>query len=255
MPPVLPGMRMLERYAMDLHIHTCLSPCGESSSVPTKIVEAALKAGLQGLAVCDHNASENVPAVRKAAEGSGLTVFGGMEITSKSEIHMLAIFDNDDALTNMQTLVYDHLPGENDPEAFGPQYIVDHEDYVTGYNGHLLAGAADLEIEELAGAVHEFGGIAVASHVDRGMFGILSQLGFIPENLELDALELSKNYRKSPFSLTGLGYPFVLFSDAHQPEDIGTAYTEFLLEEPAVEELKLAAAGRGGRRICTDIRV
>jgi hypothetical protein len=178
-----------------------------------------------------------------------------MEITSKSEIHLLGLFDDDSQLIEMQKLVYEHLDGTNDRDAFGSQYIVDEEDYVTGFNDHLLIGAADLEIETLVSAVHGFGGMAVASHVDRGMFGILSQLGFIPEGLELDALELSKNYRNSPFSLSGLGYPFVLFSDAHRPEDIGTAYTEFLLEEPTVEELKLAASGNGGRRICTEVRV
>lgn len=248
-------MRMLERYAMDLHIHTCLSPCGESSSVPTKIVEAAVKKGIQAVAVCDHNAAENAAAVRDAAKGSGLKVFGGMEITTKSEIHVLGIFDDDSSLEKMQTLVYDNLAGTNDSDAFGPQYIVDEEDYVTGYNEHLLVGATELDIEAVVSAIHEFGGMAVASHVDRGMFSIISQLGFIPESLELDALELSKNFRNSPFSLTGLRRPFMRFSDAHRPEDIGSAFTEFLLEEPTVEELKLAAADRMGRKLLTEIRV
>lgn len=240
---------------MDLHIHTCLSPCGESSSVPTKIVEAAVRKGMQAVAVCDHNATENAASVRAAAQERGLKVFGGMEITTKSEIHVLGIFDDDISLGKMQQLVYDHLEGTNDSDAFGPQYIVDEEDYVTGYNEHLLIGAAELEIEAVVSAIHDFGGMAVAAHVDRGMFSILSQLGFIPERLELDALELSKNYRKSPFSLSGLGYPLVQFSDAHRPEDIGSVFTEFLLEEPTVEELKLATGKSRGRRILTEIEV
>jgi 3',5'-nucleoside bisphosphate phosphatase len=248
-------MRMLERYAMDLHIHTCLSPCGESSSVPTKIVDAAVKKGMRAVAICDHNAAENVAAVRDAAKGSGLKVLGGMEITTKSEIHVLGIFDDDTSLGKMQELVYENLAGTNDSNAFGPQYIVDEEDYITGYNEHLLVGASELEIEAVVSAIHEFGGMAVASHVDRGMFSILSQLGFIPESLELDALELSKNYRNSPFSLTGLRYPFVRFSDAHRPEDIGSAFTEFLLEGPTVEELKIAAANKMGRKVLTEIKV
>lgn len=242
-------MRMLERYNMDLHIHTCLSPCGDPTSVPTKIVQSALLKDLDAIAICDHNASENVAAVRKAALGRGLSVFGGMEISSQEEIHLLGIFDEDDALQKMQQLVYDHLPGSNDVDAFGPQYIVDSEDYVEGYNNHLLIGATDLDVEAVIRAVHDLGGMVIASHVDREAFGIISQLGFIPENLDLDALELSKNYKSSPYSLADLDYQFISSSDAHSPEDIGSAFSTFLLEEPTVGELKAALSKQNGRRV------
>jgi len=244
---------MLKRYSMDLHVHTCMSPCGASESVPTRIVAAALKQQLLGVAICDHNASENAASVRKAAEGSGITVFGGIEITSQSEIHILGIFDDDNSLRSMQELIYDHLEGKNDSNAFGQQYIVDHEDYVVGYNDHLLFGATDLDIETIISAVHERDGLAIASHIDREAFGIISQLGIIPDDLELDALELSRNYRVSKFSLEGLEYPFVTFSDAHVPEDVGTAATDFFLAEPTVRELKTALSGRDGRYAVSEV--
>lgn len=241
---------------MDLHIHTCLSPCGASKSVPTTIVAAALKAGLQAIAICDHNASENWPAVRRAAEGTSLTVLGGMEITTQSEIHLLGIFDFDHAegLEEMQRIIYSHLPGDNNPDIFGPQYIVDHEDYITGLNEHLLIGATDLELETIVTKIHEFGGIAIASHIDREAYGIISQLGIIPEDTALDALELSRNYNHSPFQFKGLGFPFVTFSDAHEPRDIGTTKTEFLLKTPTVRELQLAVKEQEGRRILSSIQ-
>jgi hypothetical protein len=234
---------------MDLHIHTCLSPCGESESVPTRIVQLALDAGVDALAVCDHNASENVVPVRKAAEGKDLTVFGGMEITSQEEVHILGIFDEAGSLEKMQELVYANLAGRNNKEVFGPQYIVEEEDYVEGYNEHLLIGATDLSVDAVISAVRDFGGLVIASHIDREAFGLISQLGFVPEGLDLDAVELSKNYKKSAYSLEGIGYPFVIFSDAHHPEDIGTATTVFVLEQPTVAELRMACAGVKGRGI------
>jgi len=245
---------------MDLHIHTCMSPCGDPKSVPTAIVASALAAGMDAVAVCDHNGSENAASVQAAAEraaeagmvtGSGgpLVVFGGMEITTKSEIHVLGIFDDGDNLAEMQELVYANLSGTNDSDAFGSQYIVDAEDYVTGYNHHLLIGAADLDVEEVVQAILDRGGLAVASHVDRPAFGIISQLGFIPPELPLDAVELSRNYKSSPFSLEGIAYPKVTSSDAHSPDEVGAAWTEFLVKEATVEEIRMALEGREGRKI------
>ena len=234
---------------MDLHIHTCLSPCGDSESVPTRIVGAALRAEVDAVAICDHNASENVAPVREAAKGKGLTVFGGMEITSREEVHILGIFDETGCLEKMQELIYENLAGQNDRDVFGPQYIVDQEDYVEGYNDHLLIGATNLSLDAVISAVRDFGGLVIASHIDREAFGLISQLGFVPEGLDLDAVEVSRNYKNSPYSLKGLVYPFVAFSDAHHPDDIGTVSTLFVLENPTVEELRKACAGKEGRGI------
>lgn len=239
---------------MDLHIHTCLSPCGDPKSVPSRIIRSSREKNLQAVAISDHNASENVSSVKTAAAGSSLTVFGGMEITTQEEIHILGIFDQDEPLQRMQELIYDHLNGTNDPEVFGPQYIVDSEDYVEDYNNHLLIGATDLDVETIITAIHDFGGLAIASHIDREAFSIISQLGFIPEDLDLDALELSHRYKSSPYSFENLNFPFVTFSDAHHPEDVGRDSTTFLIEEPTVRELRQALNGENGRGIvCTSL--
>jgi len=240
---------MLTMFRMDLHIHSCLSPCGDPASVPTRIISGALQKGLQAVALTDHNASENVEPLKRAAEKTGLTVFGGMEITSQEEIHVLAIFDGDDDLASMQELVYDHLPGRYDGKHFGEQYIVDEQDYAVGYNEHLLMGATDLSINQLIEAVHAREGLAVASHIDRGAFSIISQLGFIPEGMDLDALELSGNFRKSGFSPDNLSYPVITASDAHHPDDIGRFATDFFIHTPDIEEIRLALQGVDGRKL------
>jgi predicted metal-dependent phosphoesterase TrpH len=236
---------------MDLHVHTCLSPCGLPENVPTRIVLRSHERDLQAIGICDHNASENVDAVRRAAAKWDLAVLGGMEITTQEEIHILAIFDGDDDLERMQGLVYGHLPGKNDPRAFGQQYIVDEEDYVTGFNERLLMGATDLSLDDVIEAIHRYGGLAVASHIDRDAFSIFSQLGMMPENLGLDAVELSPHYMSSRFDIGDTGFPVVFFSDAHQIEDVGCASTCFLVEKPCVDEIAKALRGDEGRKILT----
>ena len=238
---------MLRPFRMDLHIHTCLSPCGMPENVPTRIIARAQEQGLQAIGICDHNASENVTAVRRAAEESSIRVFGGIEVTTEEEIHILSVFDSDDDLNSMQNLVYENLPGKNDPDAFGQQYIVDEEDYVRGLNERLLMGATSLPLDRIIDAIHRWNGFAIASHIDREAFSIISQLGMIPDNLKLDAVELSSHYMSSRFKLESAGFPLVMFSDAHQLEDIGTAYTSFIIESPNIKEIRKALQGLEGR--------
>jgi predicted metal-dependent phosphoesterase TrpH len=125
---------MLKKIKADLHIHTCLSPCGDMDMTPAMIVEKARSKGLNVIGICDHNSSENVAAVKKAGEKYSLKVLGGMEITSKEEVHILALFDEDKKLSELQEIVYENLKGVNDEEFFGYQLIVDEQpDRSTGF--------------------------------------------------------------------------------------------------------------------------
>jgi 3',5'-nucleoside bisphosphate phosphatase len=243
---------MIRAFRCDLHMHTCLSPCAGLEMYPSALVRQAVAKKLDVVAICDHNASENVPYVIRAARGYGLTVLSGMEITSSEEVHMLALFDNMDNLRRLQEVIYSHLPGENDEKRFGCQAIVNESDEVEGFNPRLLIGATELALADLVRHVHAFGGLVVASHIDRESFSVISQLGFVDSEIPFDALEVSRR--------TGLAaarriypdlarYPFLISSDAHRIEEIGSGYTEILLEEPSVRELKMAFIGWGGRRI------
>jgi predicted metal-dependent phosphoesterase TrpH len=91
---------------------------------PKALVERAIAAGLDILAICDHNASENVSYVINAALGKNLKIFPGMEITTSEEVHFLALFDSLPDLARLQEIVYQHLAGENDEDRFGVQAIV-----------------------------------------------------------------------------------------------------------------------------------
>jgi predicted metal-dependent phosphoesterase TrpH len=124
----------VRRFRADLHIHSCLSPCGDLDMSPKGIVEKSLERGMDIIAVCDHNSAENAAAVMRAGAQRGLHVFPGMEINSVEEVHTLAIFQREDQALAMQDLVYKHLMGTNRPELFGDQVVANEFDEVEGFN-------------------------------------------------------------------------------------------------------------------------
>jgi hypothetical protein len=84
--------------------------------------------------------------------------------------------------------------------------------------------------------------------VDKQAFSLLSQLGFIPAELGLDGVELSR-HAGSPADYPLQGLPVVRCSDAHFPDEIGQASTDFLVQEATVGEIGLALAQKNGRRV------
>ena len=244
---------MLRRFRADLHVHTCLSPCGDLQMTPRKITAQARKKDLDVIAICDHNSAENVPAVMKAAEDARIVVLPGMEICTSEEIHLLAIFDNLDSVEQMQALVYRHLDGRNEPDIFGMQVIANELDEVVGFQDKLLIGATNLTVNHVVDEIHRFGGVAVASHIDRESYSVISQLGFIPETLRFDALELSRHIRTEEARKRFAGSrnaPFIRNSDAHFLDDIGLNTCEYLMEEPTLPEISKALRGENGRMVC-----
>jgi PHP family Zn ribbon phosphoesterase len=240
----------MKEYKMDLHIHTCLSPCAQSDMLPTALIKRAKEENLDAIGICDHNSAENVQAVRKAGEGERVQVLGGMEICSSEEVHILTFFNDDDALFEMQNIVYENLSGENDEKYFGEQLIVDEHDRVVGSTKKLLIGSTSLGIDKIVELVHSLGGLAVASHVDRNSFSIIAQLGFIPEELPLDALELSwRCETREVNNYESYGLPLVKSSDAHFLSDVGKVSTTFLLSVPLLSELAMAFHGIEGRAV------
>jgi hypothetical protein len=243
---------MIREFRCDFHVHTCLSPCADLDMYPRAVVAMSLARRLDIIAICDHNASENVPYVIKAAERTGLTVFPGMEITSSEEVHVLALFDKPESLIPLQELVYRHLPGKNNEELFGCQAIVNEHDEVEGLSERLLIGATTLPLQRIVSEIHDLGGLAIAAHIDRESFGILGQLGFIPDGLALDALEISRRTglvearRRYPELAR---FPIVESSDSHIITDIGKGITRALLEEATTSELRMAFEKKGDRCI------
>jgi hypothetical protein len=182
-----------------------------------------------------------------AGARAGLTVIPGMEVTSREEVHILGLFRTTEGLMDLQEVIYENLPGKNDRDAFGSQLVVDDRDYVVGENDKLLIGATTLSVEQVVGAIHRFGGLAIASHIDRERFGIIGQLGFIPEGLGLDAVEVAD----ASLSEWDYAYPVVASSDAHYLVDVGRNSTSFVIADASFEEIAKALKFKDGRRIIT----
>ena len=220
---------------------------------PRKIVEQAQKKNLEIIAITDHNSAENAGSVMAAAQDTELCVIPGIEVTTSEEVHIVGLFENPLDALSMQTLVYDHLqPGENDDDLFGMQVIANAFDEVEGMNRRLLIGATNLGLSKVVDAIHKLNGLAVAAHIDRQAFSIISQLGFIPEGLALDAVEISRRMTLTQARTLFKEYErfaFITSSDAHDIPEVGISPTNFLMAAPDMAELRLALKGTGGRKI------
>jgi len=176
-----------------------------------------------------------------------------MEINSSEEVHILGFFGDMADAFSMQSVVYENLqPGENDEDAFGMQVLVNEEEEVLGFNKRLLIGATNLSVNRIVELIHSFNGLAVASHIDREGFGIIGQLGFIPEGVEFDALEIScRTTMDEANARFGLyrNFPWITSSDAHRLEDIGRRTTGFVMEHATFDEMRLAIKGIDNRKI------
>jgi len=221
---------------------------------PPAIVERALQAGLDLIAVCDHNSAENAEAVLAAGKRAGLAVVPGIEVTTREEVHVLGLFDRLGDLETVQEHVYAYLDGKNEPEAFGEQAVVDETGARLHENHRLLIGACDLALDEVVGLIGSYGGCAIASHIDREAFGLLGHLGFVPE-VALDGFEVSLRMTiQEARAKFGLGEEFAMIqsSDAHRLEEIGKATSVFEMEAPTAHEIRLALQGAKGRRVVED---
>ena len=208
----------MSRYYYDLHIHSCLSPCGDNDNTPNNLAGMAKLAELDIIALTDHNSVKNCPAFFEAAERYGLVPVAGMELTTSEDIHAVCLFEElADALRFGEEIDRRRLPVKNHPEIFGEQLILDGEDNVIGAEDNLLSVATDLSIEELPEFVKAHRGICYPAHIDRDSNGIIAILGTLPRSFGFKTVEFrdNKNIKEyaEKFDLSDM--TIVTNSDAH----------------------------------------
>ncbi len=175
----------------DMHIHSCLSPCGDDDMTPGNIVGMASLLGLDAIALTDHNTAKNCPAFLKIAEQFGLIAIPGMELTTAEEVHVLCYFSTlEDALA-FDTYVEDKiLPIPNNPQFFGNQILIGEDDEPCGTFDTILISATSLSFDSVYDQVHQYNGIMVPAHLDKNSTSLLSNLGMIPEDAKFKIAEL-----------------------------------------------------------------
>ncbi|HNS14428.1 MAG TPA: PHP domain-containing protein [Syntrophorhabdaceae bacterium] len=233
----------MKSFSCDLHIHSTLSPCGDLEMSPRNIVKKASEVGLGIIAITDHNMTENSFYAHELGEKSGILVLFGMELQTEEEVHVLAIFDSFETAFLLQKTVYDLLPPvKNDPDFFGDQVVVDGNDQIVRFEDRLLLNSAQISIAAAVSWIKSHGGLAIPCHIDSPTFSIISQLGYVPDGVPFDALEIRdiKNAHALAPLILQKHAPFVTFSDAHYLQDIGRRATRLDLDEPSCKEIERA---------------
>jgi PHP family Zn ribbon phosphoesterase len=202
----------------DLHIHSCLSPCGDDDMTPNNIVNMALLAGLNLIALTDHNSCKNCPALLEVAQKAGLAAVAGMELCTAEECHVVCLFPTLESAMAFDEMVEKTIPPiRNKPDVFGTQIIMDEGDTVTGSYPTLLTTASSIGIDDVPALVRRYGGTAFPAHIDRPSYSVTASLGTVPDAgfcaFEVtrygDADRLAGEYPAIQ------GYPLLCNSDAH----------------------------------------
>jgi PHP family Zn ribbon phosphoesterase len=245
---------MTSRFVADLHVHTLLSPCAAVEMTPRNIVWHAEKYGIDIVAITDHNACDNVIAALDAAKGTNVKVIPGMEVETREEVHLVVLFEKMRQLKEWDDFARERHSGRlNDEQRFGAQFVVDAEDELVRVKTELLLAPLNASVAEVTERVNAIGGICIASHVDRPMYSIISQLGFIPPDVSLAAVEVSRRLKLADAVKTIpviKGNTVITSSDAHYIDDlISGPKTVFELEEATLSEIALALAAQKSRKV------
>ncbi len=231
------------RIKADLHIHSTVSPCATLLMSPKNIVSVAKAKGLSLVALTDHNCTRNCPAFFSLCKRENLFCLGGAEVTTVEECHVLCLFDNLKIIMEFGQYVESRLPDvPNQRDLFGDQVYVNDQEEILGSVEKYLGNATSISVSELCRAVHERGGIIIPAHVDRPVFGMIAQLGFIPQE-PFDALEIYRNNKSAAIGAEEK-YPLISNSDSHMPDEVGCVYTA--MEMPEISFINLKEALKRG---------
>ena len=228
---------MMRRYYYDLHIHSCLSPCGDGDSTPNNIAGMASISELDIVALTDHNSCRNCPAFFEAARKYGVIPVAGMELTTSEDIHAVCLFERlEDAMEFDRFVEGQRLRIKNRPEIFGEQLILDGEDNPIGVVEELLTSATRLSVDSLCEIVEARGGVCYPAHIDRDANGIVAILGTLPMDIGFRRFEIRDPERIDEMcERYGIDKDAVIVSsDAHYLENMRDK--EYFFELPESED-------------------
>ena len=149
----------------DLHVHTPASDCFHDKNItPEQTVQKSIQMGLRAIAITDHNTGKWIDKVKRAADGTNLIVFPGVEITvGDAHNHIISLLDIDKTTRDIEDLlttvgILHNKYGKKD--AFSPKSVVEVIEIITG---------------------DKFNGVAILAHIDstNGVFEQMKKAGQI----------------------------------------------------------------------------
>ncbi len=203
----------------DLHIHSGLSPCADDDMSPQNIIQMAKLKGLDLISICDHNSLKQQAVLAEVAKAHHLNYLYGIELQTKEEVHILAYFKDPTDLPGMQAWI-NHVQVKvmNRPNFFGRQVLYDSQDEILDEEPIALIFSLNVSLSDCLDAIHDHHGLAVLAHIYGRKNGIVTQLGFIPKNLDIDGIEITQEADQARFITEYPNYsdlPCFINSDAH----------------------------------------
>lgn len=224
----------MNRYYYDLHVHSCLSPCGDDDMTPNNIAGMAAIKGLQIVALTDHNTTKNCRAFYAAARKNGIIPIAGMEMTTAEDVHLVCLFPTLEAAEAFDAAYQQYrVLYKNRPEIFGEQPILDENDEKICEEENLLLNASTLSIDDAYELLAEYGAVIFPAHIDRDENGIIAALGWLPETPHFACVEFRDNANVENYTkMYNLDGKLILTdSDAHYLWDINEADNYLELED------------------------
>jgi PHP family Zn ribbon phosphoesterase len=229
----------MKKYYYDLHIHSCLSPCGDDDSTPNSIAGMGELNGLDIMALTDHNTVRNCPYFFEAAKNHGILAIAGMELTTAEEIHVICLFETlENAFAFEKEIEPKRILIKNRTDIFGNQLICDSEDNIIGNDEYLLSNATMISFDDVSDIVKKFDGVCYPAHIDRDSNSVTAVLGGLPPHSNFKFAELHDKSKAPKFKDTNC--EFIISSDAHYLWDISEKENYFLLpddDENAIKNL------------------
>ena len=224
----------MNRYYYDLHVHSCLSPCGDDDNTPNNLAGMATLNNINIMAICDHNTSKNCPAFFEAAARYGIIPIPGMELTTAEDIHIVCLFPClDECMAFDEEINSRRILIKNKVDIFGRQIICDGDDNPIGEEEYLLPNATTVSLDEVPQIVDKYNGVCYPAHIDRPANGIIETLGFMPPYPVFNCYELYDLNKKAEYEekYSLKDKLMVCSSDAHYLTSLREENSYFDLED------------------------
>lgn len=231
-----PGARW---WRCDLHVHSPGShDFVDRDATPRDWLQSARNAGLDVVAVTDHNGGEFIDALRRDEDGS-VVVLAGVELTSSEGVHLLALWSSESSANAVRGFLGDcGIPGEE----FGNRGTRAAKPYkecieIAARHGALcIAPHADAD----AGRSGQYRGLLKGIGDNRHLSEILQSPNLVAAEVVTNDAGLHDRLRGRGQAYDASDRALVRFSDAHDLSAIGQRSTWIKMTRPDPEGLRLA---------------